>query len=81
MASSSRKKVDNRIRVLIENGIALRHRTMFVVVGDKAKDQVPVHSAQHVPNYRHDMMRQRNGQADGRMNIRTGGRSHTLKTD
>jgi N-acetyltransferase 10 len=35
-----RKKVDNRIRVLIENGMTLRHRTMFVVVGDKAKDQV-----------------------------------------
>ena len=37
---STRKKVDNRIRVLIENGIALRHRTMFVIVGDKGKDQV-----------------------------------------
>eukprot|EP00731_Ephydatia_muelleri_P006069 Em0003g317a len=36
----SRKKVDNRIRVLIENSVALRHRSMFVVVGDKAKDQV-----------------------------------------
>lgn len=35
-----RKKIDNRIRVLIENGVALGHRTMFVVVGDKGKDQV-----------------------------------------
>ena len=35
-----RKKIDNRIRVLIENGVALGHRTMFVVVGDKGRDQV-----------------------------------------
>ncbi|GAB1865085.1 RNA cytidine acetyltransferase [Camponotus japonicus] len=35
-----RKKIDNRIRVLIENGVTLRHRTMFIVVGEKAKDQV-----------------------------------------
>ncbi|XP_029437929.1 RNA cytidine acetyltransferase isoform X2 [Rhinatrema bivittatum] len=37
-----RKKVDNRIRVLIENGVAERHRTMFVVVGDRGKDQVVI---------------------------------------
>ena len=35
-----RKKIDNRIRVLIENGVTLGHRTMFVVVGDKGRDQV-----------------------------------------
>ena len=35
-----RKKVDNRIRVQIENGVSLQHRTMFVVVGDHGKDQV-----------------------------------------
>jgi len=35
-----RKKVDNRIRVMIENGIATQHRSMFVVVGDKGRDQV-----------------------------------------
>lgn len=35
-----RKKIDNRIRVLIENGVILGHRTMFVVVGDHGKDQV-----------------------------------------
>ena len=35
-----RKKIDNRVRVLIENGVKIGHRTMFVVVGDKAKDQV-----------------------------------------
>lgn len=37
-----RKKIDNRIRVLIENGVALRHRTMFVIVGDKGRDQVVI---------------------------------------
>lgn len=35
-----RKKIDNRLRVLIENGVTLGHRTMFVVVGDKGRDQV-----------------------------------------
>ena len=35
-----RKKIDNRIRVQIENGVALKHRTMFVVVGDRGRDQV-----------------------------------------
>lgn len=35
-----RKKIDNRIRVLIENGVAEKHRTMFVVIGEKAMDQV-----------------------------------------
>ncbi|XP_029009376.1 RNA cytidine acetyltransferase [Betta splendens] len=37
-----RKKVDNRIRVQIENGVALQHRTMFVVVGDLGRDQVVI---------------------------------------
>ena len=36
----SRRKVDNRVRVLIENGVALRYRIMFVIVGDKGRDQV-----------------------------------------
>lgn len=35
-----RRKVDNRIRVLIENGVAERQRSLFVVVGDRGKDQV-----------------------------------------
>jgi N-acetyltransferase 10 len=35
-----RKKIDNRLRVMIENGVVLGHRTMFVVVGDKGRDQV-----------------------------------------
>nr|KAG5689469.1 hypothetical protein BaRGS_021016 [Batillaria attramentaria] len=37
-----RKKIDNRIRVLIENGVAKKHRSMFVIVGDHGKDQVVI---------------------------------------
>ncbi|KAK5867197.1 hypothetical protein PBY51_011711 [Eleginops maclovinus] len=37
-----RKKVDNRIRVQIENGVALQHRTIYVVVGDRGRDQVVI---------------------------------------
>lgn len=36
----TRTKIDNRIRLLIENGIKTSHRSMFVVVGDKGRDQV-----------------------------------------
>lgn len=35
-----KKKVDERIRTLIENGVKARHRSMFVIVGDKSLDQV-----------------------------------------
>ena len=34
------KKIDNRIRMLIQNGVAQGRRSMFAVVGDKARDQV-----------------------------------------
>uniref|UniRef100_T1GGI1 RNA cytidine acetyltransferase n=1 Tax=Megaselia scalaris TaxID=36166 RepID=T1GGI1_MEGSC len=34
-----KKKIDNRIRVMIENGVKLKHRT---IIGDKARDQVPI---------------------------------------
>ncbi|GLV37158.1 lethal (1) G0020 [Carabus blaptoides fortunei] len=37
-----RKKIDNRIRVLIENGVKLGHRTVFAIVGDKGRDQVVI---------------------------------------
>ncbi|XP_035407940.1 RNA cytidine acetyltransferase isoform X3 [Cygnus atratus] len=37
-----RRKVDNRLRVLIENGVAERQRSLFVVVGDRGKDQVVI---------------------------------------
>ncbi len=35
-----KKKVDSRVRTLIENGVALNQRTFFVLVGDRGKDQV-----------------------------------------
>ncbi|XP_057795187.1 RNA cytidine acetyltransferase 1-like [Salvia miltiorrhiza] len=35
-----RKKVDERIRSLIENGVRARHRSMFVIIGDKSRDQI-----------------------------------------
>ncbi|XP_076249507.1 RNA cytidine acetyltransferase l(1)G0020 isoform X2 [Calliopsis andreniformis] len=35
-----RRKIDNRIRTLIENGVTTGHRTMFIVIGEKARDQV-----------------------------------------
>ncbi|XP_051885485.1 RNA cytidine acetyltransferase [Pristis pectinata] len=37
-----RKKLDNRIRVQIENGVVQRQRTMFVIVGDRGRDQVVI---------------------------------------
>ena len=44
-----RKELDKRIRTLIESGIKQGHRSMFVVVGDKAQDQV---SKIPPPNFR-----------------------------
>eukprot|EP00040_Diaphanoeca_grandis_P022140 m.118487 g.118487 ORF g.118487 m.118487 type:complete len:1007 (-) comp28670_c0_seq2:99-3119(-) len=35
-----KKKIDLRVRTLIENGIKLSHRTMYVLVGDRGRDQV-----------------------------------------
>jgi len=35
-----RKKVDSRIRILIENVIKLRQRGIFVIIGDRGRDQV-----------------------------------------
>lgn len=35
-----RKKIDNRIRILIENGVITGYRTMFIIIGEKARDQV-----------------------------------------
>ncbi|XP_056384523.1 RNA cytidine acetyltransferase [Hyla sarda] len=42
MTTMQRKKIDNRIRVLIENGVAEKHRSFFVIVGDQGKDQVVI---------------------------------------
>ena len=38
--ASNLRKVDNRIRQLIENGVAKNQRSLFVIVGDHGKDQV-----------------------------------------
>ena len=35
-----KKKIDSRVRTLVENGVGLRHRSFFVLVGDKGRDQV-----------------------------------------
>ncbi|KAK1421208.1 hypothetical protein QVD17_23378 [Tagetes erecta] len=35
-----RKKVDERIRTLIENGVKTRHRSIFLIIGDKSRDQI-----------------------------------------
>eukprot|EP00943_MAST-04B_sp_MAST-4B-sp1_P001678 g1678.t1 len=37
---STKKKVDSRVRTLIENGVKSQHRSLFVIVGDHGKDQV-----------------------------------------
>ncbi|CAH1391873.1 unnamed protein product [Nezara viridula] len=37
-----RTKIDSRIKTFIEDGVKLQHRTMFVIVGDKGRDQVVV---------------------------------------
>ena len=35
-----RKKIDARIRTLVENCVKLRQRGLFIIVGDKGRDQV-----------------------------------------
>lgn len=35
-----KKKIDQRIRTLIENGVQCRHRSLFVMVGDQGQNQV-----------------------------------------
>ncbi|KAI1299816.1 hypothetical protein EDD11_006421 [Mortierella claussenii] len=35
-----KKVIDSRIHTLIKNGVQSKHRTFFVIVGDKGKDQV-----------------------------------------
>ena len=43
-----RKKIDDRIKVLLENGIKLKHRSLFVIVGDRGRDQVKLKNGQDV---------------------------------
>ncbi|KAB7501610.1 RNA cytidine acetyltransferase, partial [Armadillidium nasatum] len=35
-----KRRVDNRVRILIENGIASGHRSLFIVVGERCQEQV-----------------------------------------
>jgi len=37
---SNKQKVDNRIKTLIENGIKTGERTLMLIVGSKASEQV-----------------------------------------
>jgi hypothetical protein len=37
--ATMRKKVDQRIRTLVENSVKLHQRSMFVIVGDRGRDQ------------------------------------------
>ena len=39
-SSDTRICVDVRIRTVIENGVKTNHRSLFVLVGDKAEEQV-----------------------------------------
>ncbi|CAG0920051.1 unnamed protein product [Notodromas monacha] len=41
-SSMMKKKLDNRIRVMIENCVSLGHRSFFVIVGDQGRDQVVI---------------------------------------
>eukprot|EP01062_Namystynia_karyoxenos_P073842 TRINITY_DN70676_c0_g1_i1.p1 TRINITY_DN70676_c0_g1~~TRINITY_DN70676_c0_g1_i1.p1 ORF type:complete len:1018 (+),score=433.62 TRINITY_DN70676_c0_g1_i1:77-3055(+) len=36
----NRRKVDNRVKVMLENGAALKHRSLFLLVGDRGRDQL-----------------------------------------
>ena len=40
MATAGMKKVDPRVSELIHLGVARGHRSMFVLVGDRGRDQV-----------------------------------------
>lgn len=44
------KKIDGRIRTLVENCVGSRHRSLFVVVGDNGRDQVG-RAWPHAPSY------------------------------
>ena len=35
-----KKKIDDKIRILIENSLTLNERSMFIIVGDRGRDQV-----------------------------------------
>ncbi len=40
MGGKQKKKLDSRIPALISNGVINNHRSFFVIVGDRGRDQV-----------------------------------------
>lgn len=35
-----KKKIDERLKILIENGVKVNHRGFIIIVGDRGRDQV-----------------------------------------
>lgn len=35
-----KKKIDEKIKILIENSVKTNHRSFFVIIGDRGRDQV-----------------------------------------
>ena len=35
-----KKKIDDKIKILLENAISLYQRSIFIIVGDRGRDQV-----------------------------------------
>jgi hypothetical protein len=49
-----KKVIDSRIHTLVKNGVQNKHRSFFVIVGDKGKDQVRSRDLDHttlITNY------------------------------
>jgi N-acetyltransferase 10 len=40
MSVTVRKKIDSRIKTLLENGVKANHRSFIVIVGDRAREQI-----------------------------------------
>ena len=38
----NRKKIDSRIKILLDNGVQTRQRSMFFIVGNTCRNQVPI---------------------------------------
>lgn len=45
-----RKKVDDRVRTLIENGVKTHHRSLLVLVGDHGEAPSPRREAYRLPS-------------------------------
>lgn len=48
---SSVKQLDSRVRSLIENGVKGNHRSFFVLVGDRGRDQVSLNDMRRLCLY------------------------------